>query len=138
ENNVIVENTTDRPWNERKYIRVDWSVNQIGSNFNIGWPNYPTGYFTGTAISAFYNQANEETNPDRPIFTANYFDITNSYQLEPDDYYCEMMLLYNGVPRCGAGNTKVRLSFKKIDPKDDYEALYYPDIIELKDDSGAA
>lgn len=138
ENNVIVENTTDRPWHQRRYMRVDWSVNLVGANFVIGWPNYPTGYFTGIGIAAYYNQGHEATNPDRPLFTPDYFDVTNSYHLAPDEYYCEMMLLYNGVPRCGAGNAKVRLSFKKIDPKDDYEALYYPDMLELKDDEGKA
>ena len=25
--NVIAENTTDRPWEERQYMRVDWSTN---------------------------------------------------------------------------------------------------------------
>ena len=29
QNNVIVENTTDRPWFERQYMRVDWSVNLL-------------------------------------------------------------------------------------------------------------
>src|ERR1044071_2356734 len=27
ETNVISENTTDRPWNQRQYMRVDWSLN---------------------------------------------------------------------------------------------------------------
>src|SRR5262249_32776809 len=29
ENNVIVENDTDRPWQDREYIRVDWSQNLL-------------------------------------------------------------------------------------------------------------
>ncbi|MCK6545665.1 zinc-dependent metalloprotease [Myxococcota bacterium] len=137
-NNVIVENTTDRPWFERRFMRVDWSKNHVGTNFLVGWPNYPTGQFTGLGLSAYYTQGHEDTNPDRPFFTQDYFDVTNVYQLEPDAYFCNMMLLYNGVPRCGAANVRVRLSFKKIDPKDDYESLYYPDVLELKDDAGNA
>ena len=27
--NVIVENTTDRPWYQREYFRVDWSKNLV-------------------------------------------------------------------------------------------------------------
>ncbi len=33
--NVIVENTTDRPWWEREFIRVDWSVN-LAPNYELG------------------------------------------------------------------------------------------------------
>ena len=29
ESNVVEENTTDRPWNQREYMRVDWSSNQV-------------------------------------------------------------------------------------------------------------
>lgn len=140
QNNVIVENDSDRPWFERKYVRVDWSQNVVGGDtrFPIGWQNYPTGYFSGKALASYYVQGHEETNPDRPIFTKDYFDVTNNYSVAPDAYYCEMMLLYNAVPRCGAGRVKVRLSFRKVDPSDDYESLYYPDYLELKDDQGNA
>jgi hypothetical protein len=138
ENNVIVENTTDRPWYERRFMRVNWSQQLVGSKFYFGWPNYPTGYYTADAIGGYYTEAHEETNPDRPVITKDYFDITVNYHVAPDRYYCNMMLLYNGVPRCGAGNVKVRVAFKKIDPADDYESLYYPDVVELKDDSGSA
>ena len=27
--NIIVENTTDRPWYQREYFRVDWSKNLV-------------------------------------------------------------------------------------------------------------
>lgn len=35
EMNVVEENTTDRRWYERRYMRVDWSVNRI-MGYNIG------------------------------------------------------------------------------------------------------
>jgi hypothetical protein len=140
QDNVIVENDTDRPWYERKYIRVDWTQNTVGgpTTFWIGWQNYPTGYFQGNALSSYYLQANDALQGDRPVFTNNYFDVTNVYQLAPDPAYCDLQLLYHGIPRCGAGNAKVRLSFKKIDPNDDYQQLYYPDVLELHDDAGNA
>ncbi len=138
ENNVIVENSTDRPWHERRYFRVDWTQNVVGgiTPFQIGFTNYPDAYFAGTSILAYYDQANEETNPNRPFITKNYFDVTNEYHVEPDDYYCYLMLLYNGVPRCGATRVRARLSFQKVDPANDFQSLYYPDNVELKDDSG--
>jgi hypothetical protein len=140
QNNVIVENDTDRPWYEREYIRVDWSRNSVGTptRFWTGWVQYPDAYFSGTAIVGYYVQGHEETNPHRPIFTEDYFDITNAYQVEPDEYYCYYMLLFNNTPRCGAQNVRVRVAFKKVDPQNDYQSLYYPDNVELKDDSGKA
>ncbi len=141
ESNVIVENTTDRPWHERQYIRVDWSENTVGNGaerFWIGWSNYPDAYFSRDSTTKYYVQPHEETDPDRPIFTQDYFDITNRYSVSADPYYCATMLLFNSVPRCGHGQVKVRLAFRKIDPNDDYESLYYPDVVELKDDEGNA
>jgi hypothetical protein len=138
--NVLVENTTDRPWYERQYMRVDWSTNMVGSptTFWTGFNNYPDAFFSGTSLVSYYTQAHEETDVNRPVFTADYFDVTNQYKVSPTDYYCAVMLLFNSVPRCGAANVKVRVSFRKVDPADDYESLYYPDVVELKDDEGNA
>jgi hypothetical protein len=140
QNNVIVENTTDRPWFEREYIRVDWSKNVVGTEtrFFTGWSAYPDAYFSGAAILGHYVQGHEAMNPHRPLFTQDYFDVTNAYQVEPDPYYCLYMLMFNGTPRCGAQNVKVRVAFRKVDPTADYQSLYYPDNVELKDDSGEA
>ena len=140
ENNVIVENATDRPWFEREYIRVDWSTNVVGTPtpFWTGWSNFPEGYFSAYSLGKYFHQGHEETNPNRPTFTEDYMDITNRYHVEPDLYYCYLMLLYNGVPRCGAQNVDVRLSFRKVDPTDDFQSLRYPDNVELKDDQGNA
>lgn len=140
QSNVIVENTTDRPWYQRQYIRVDWSWNTVGTptRFWTGWTAYPDAFFSATALAGYYEQGQEETNIFRPYLTQDYFDITNNYSVAPEPYFCQMMLLFNSVPRCGAGTVKVRLSFRKVDPNDDYEALYYPDELDLTDDDGNA
>ena len=140
ENNVIVENTTDRPWYQRQYIRVDWSENIVGTPtlFRTGWVAYPDAWFSATALAGYFEQDDVDTNVNRPFITQDYFDVTNIFSVAPSPYFCNMMLLFNSVPRCGAGTVKVRLAFKKIDPDDDYEALYYPDSLELQDDDGNA
>lgn len=140
DSNVLVENTTDRPWYERQYLRVDWSTNRVGSptTFWTGFTNYPDAFFSAAALAGYYTQGHEETNIYRPTFTENYFDVTNQYAVKPSEYYCAVMLLFNSVPRCGAANVKVRVSFRKVDANDDYEPLYYPDVVELKDDEGNA
>lgn len=54
EQNVIVENDEDRPWHERKYMRVDWSKNLLpgfyGQTYNLNellgfWEREPTDLF---------------------------------------------------------------------------------------------
>ncbi|MEM7675625.1 MAG: hypothetical protein AAF449_06440, partial [Myxococcota bacterium] len=95
ETNVISENTTDRPWNERQYIRVDWSQNVVRQTpFYIGFDNFPSGSLSGQAAVGYYVQDFDETSPDRPTFTEDYFDITNIYSLEPSSYFCLMMQLF--------------------------------------------
>ena len=45
--NVLVENTSDRVWYERDYIRVDWSQNLV-TNFHFwveGLEQDPVAYF---------------------------------------------------------------------------------------------
>lgn len=138
ETNVVSENTFDRPWYQREYIRVDWTQNVVGSRFVTGFVSYPDAYLSANSATRYFDQGETETTVDRPIFTEDYFDITNRLSLEPDAYYCIYMMLFNSVPRCGAANTKVRLSFRKVDENDDYETLYYPDELELTDDEGNA
>jgi hypothetical protein len=78
--NVVVENTTDRPWNEREYFRVDWSVNLVTSSRlwdplgGAGYDSEPLQYYV-----------NDPTHPDRPVFDVEdgYFDITNKMHLKP-------------------------------------------------------
>jgi len=135
QNNTIVENTTDRAWYDREYIRVDWASNTVGTNFATGWGSFD-GNLSTVSHAAYSVNDDSETETNRPFFTKDYFDVTNRYLVEPDTYYCYYTLLYTGTPRCGAQNVNVRLSFLKVDPADDYQTLYYPDNVELKDDSG--
>ncbi len=139
ETNVIVENTVDRPWYEREYIRVDWTRNMVGGLtwFRTGWQNFEGGFRT-LSVAVDWDRNFEETNPHRPTFTSSYMDVTQTYQLEPDPFYCYYTLLYNGVARCGAQNARIRLSFLKVDPTEDYQSMYYPDVVELRDDEGKA
>ncbi|MEM1024052.1 MAG: zinc-dependent metalloprotease [Myxococcota bacterium] len=133
--NVLSENTTDRPWHQRRFMRIDWSQNTVGqaTRFGFGALN---GILSGAAETSFFVQGDEAQNPDRPIITEDYFDVTNLYALEPSPSFCLFQLLFNSVPRCGIAEVKTRLSFRKVDPTDDYEALYYPDRLEYRNDDG--
>ena len=156
QSNVIVENTTDRPWYEREYIRVDWSTNLL-ANFD-----FMAGGESGlgiTAQSASYAVTNP-SDPDAPVFavktgadawtdyrdpmqwgqleSVDYFDITTKLQLTPetfpiyfdDDTYEEWPACWfyeYQVPWIARVQTiKVRASFLRVFPSD-YEPLAYPD-----------
>lgn len=137
ETNVISENTTDRPWNEREYIRVDWSNNIVGTPTLLwtGWSGMEAS-FSANAMPGYYTQSTEATDPNRPYFVDDYFDITNNFAVQPSVNYCYWLLLYNGAARCGAANVRMRLAFKKIDETDDYETMYYPDELRLTNADG--
>ena len=135
QSNVLSENTTDRPWHQRRFIRVDWSQNTIGQPTLFG-PGSLNGILSGFAETGFFVQGDDAQNPDRPVITQDYFDVTNRYALEPSPNFCLFQLLFNSVPRCGIAEVKTRLAFRKVDPTDDYEALYYPDRLEYRDDDG--
>lgn len=63
--NVKVENTTDRRWYDRQYMRVDWSRNQI-STFYVG----AEGFGTFTPASFFYQEGGGAAFPEswKPTF----------------------------------------------------------------------
>ncbi len=135
--NALVENDTDRPWHERRFMRVDWSQNLVGGPTLIGGGSLDALYSLFSQ-GEYFVQDNEPTNPDRPFITQDYIDFVNVYSMEPSPTYCFFQLLFQSTPRCGLSNTKVRLSFRKVDPSDDYESLYYPDMVEYRDDEGNA
>jgi hypothetical protein len=135
--NVLVENVTDRPWNQRKFMRVDWSQNAAGPEQLTG----QFGYVTQVIPSSYWVRSDDITNPDRPIVRRDYIDITNKFQVVPDLYTCYRV--FNAVGAfgddggwdCGASEIKVRTSILPVQPSG-YEPLEYPDRVVLKDDEG--
>lgn len=112
--NVILENAVDRPWNERAYMRVNFSKNLV-TNFDFvssRVKQQPIGY----AIPD-----NEKGNKDRAKLTEDYIDIVNKIFIEPEMHAAlskrigrpiAMCLLYTHTTRDCLGQTvKIRSSF---------------------------
>lgn len=130
--NVIVENFTDRAWYEREYIRVDWSFNFINSLYFING-------FQAIADIGYYVQENEG-GPDalyaediegnrisldvrKGDAQIGYFDFVNKMSLTPSRFSC----YYYGSD-CETGLIKVRNSFMKLpEIERDYEPVFYDD-----------
>lgn len=138
ETNEIVENTTDRPWYEREYMRVNFASNEVeGSflgSFAFGWS--PIQF---NSTGSFWT--NLETNPTDPYasrFSDDYIEITDRTFLGMDFFTC---LAFGGFSitafdSCGFGEAQLRHSFKRITEENDYEPRFYPDSYVRKDASG--
>jgi hypothetical protein len=132
--NVISENTTDRPWNERQYMRVDWSQ-------NLADPDSPDNQTTDPTAAMFQAQTIKQAfsvgegdqaivNPNQPIVTHDYVDFTTVEVRTPD--YDACMQLFdpgfddNGPIACGPAQITYRNSLLPV-PASEYEPLAYPD-----------
>jgi hypothetical protein len=139
--NVISENTTDRPWNERQFMRVDWSSNLADPkaappatdpmNPFVSTQTIDTGFAIGEGEQALVN-------PDRPIITASYIDFTTQETRTPDYAAClQMFDTYDdaGPWNCGPSQINYRNALLPAAPSN-YETLYYPDRQALLDGNG--
>ncbi len=132
--NVIEEISSDRPWNERQYFRVDWSENLVNSP---SWTTMFYGQVFGdielTPVSYFESDPNSD---DAPHFEAEegYFDITSHFLVEPASVNlgwfelptCMLMGLFTGsaIYSCDPQEAVIRSSYWRVDeadPDDDFE-----------------
>ncbi len=143
--NVIEENTTDRPWYERQYIRVDWGNNAFGG-FNFMYTEafgQPAGSIVTSPLSYYVDQS-DPTNPDHMEITPSYIGIVNkiSYTAAIDTtlsmewgttvYDCLNQAVFSlGVGDCGPGEVKIRLSFEKVPDTHDFVPRTYTQKDEL-------
>ena len=126
--NVIVENSSDKPWDERKYMRVDWSKNYINELFFMADMNSVSSvqYFVQEhegGPDAFVKERRTITRGGEKKDELAYFDFVSKLQLNPDLESC----WYYGL-NCIPGEIKVRSSFARLkDDESDYEPAFYDD-----------
>ncbi|MBN1947026.1 MAG: zinc-dependent metalloprotease [Bradymonadales bacterium] len=126
EMNVISENSSDRPWFERDYMRVDWSNNLI-TNFN-----FVADWWWWTPIELTY-QVDTEREDVRSLYFERegdqlvYFDIPRRMLVEPDLWECAYSWWGWGWGDCTAAEVEVVASFARTPEERDYESLPYDD-----------
>lgn len=125
ETNTVEENDTDRTWDKREYMRVDWGTNKISQSMFVA-PGFEAVSASTTWVQAF-------DHADHPTFDKGYVDITARYTVKPDQRTC---YYYYRDTNCGPGDISARLSFMQV-PERDYEPREYPDRIQLVDDDGS-
>jgi hypothetical protein len=81
--NVVVENTTDRPFYAREYMRVDWSSNKVASAYSFD----PIAGLRGDQgeLEPLVYRNDDPESPDALVLDAagGYLDVTNRYSVKP-------------------------------------------------------
>ena len=140
--NIVEENSTDRPWYEREYFRVDWS-----KSLNVDSYDFDTlsllGIYGSISYEALSYYVDDPADKDAPHFDleAGYFDITNKAFAKPgtidlrhlgwgiDSFpscFLENDFLGGSAPAgsCSPVELTVRHSFRKIEDSD-YEPVHW-------------
>jgi len=129
--NVVVENTSDRPWNERKYFRVDWSRNLVTDAYDLDTLSQ-LGIYYGVEWAPVAYYVNDPESADRPVFDheRGYFDVTHKALASPlvieDEYWGNFPAcwLIGDFPttNCNPSEITLRQSFLRV-ADSDYEPL---------------
>jgi len=118
QSNEVVENTVDRPWYQRDYMRVAWERQEIGSFFfGVGQSNAFTSYLVGDQHAL---------EPDAMVIDpdSGYMDHVIRVMVDSlGGWACNVWDL--SQYDCTAAEVKVRHSFKRLDPKRDYQPIRY-------------
>jgi len=132
--NVIVENTTDRPWYEREYFRVDWSQNLVTDAYDFDVLAEGAA-LDGIKYDPLSYYIEDPSDPNAPVYSEadGYLDVTTKMFATPQTIDTP----YGSLPAClvfpsdFAGGTApavtcnpaevtLRLSFKQV-VDDDFE-----------------
>ncbi len=83
--NIIEENTTDRPWLEREYMRVDWSKNLNTDAYDLDTLSL-LGVYGGITYEPLAYDVTDPADPHAPVFDLEngYFDVTNKAFAQPE------------------------------------------------------
>jgi hypothetical protein len=137
ESNTIVENSTDRTWDQREYMRVDWSRNMATDAYDFD--TLSAMGLGGVKYEAMAYYVNNPEDPDAPHFdaTTGYFDVTNKAFAKPElidlpeewgggqypSCYLDNDVFHGSGPSgsCDPVELTLRQSFRRVE-NTDYEA----------------
>ncbi len=144
--NVMVENSIDRPWYQRQYMRVDWSTNLIDAYAGVLQYDEWTGQVESEPVPVYINTPND---PNAPVFDyepvngqqqLQYFDFVNRAILHPERVSfgpdlpnIPVCILGEGETDCQPAQVDFRMAFRRVDPTRDYEpaSLTVPPVSQM-------
>lgn len=140
EQNVISENTSDRTWDQREYMRIDWKQNLAPDvQFSV------TGGMGGIKLlpAQYWSQSEEADSSLKARFEKDesgelyYFDVINKYFSEPAKAQIPgaegidaCLLVLTSHKDCAPGHILTRRGFLRVVDKDYEPATYTPDRME--------
>jgi hypothetical protein len=158
--NVLVEDTVDRPWYQREYIRVNWSANRIANFQQIFRASIPTpwGEINGGSDFKVVTDQDQDQRSNSMVYSCDngfegkdsslkcptgsklkYFDFTVQAIYAPPSIYYEgygnlPFCYFNPTVDCESSSVMYRTSVLKVDEArvDDYEPLTYTDKMMVK------
>ncbi len=140
--NVVGENTSDRPWNQRDYVRVDFSKNLVTSAYDFDTLSM-LGLYNAITYEPIALDVRDPNDKNAPVLDVEngYFDVTNKVFATPKriDFGgwsfpgCLLPNLIRGgtepVGNCNPNEITVRHSFKRVNNTDyepvDWDGLKY-------------
>ena len=120
--NIVEENTSDRPWYDRQYIRVDWSQNLVTDAYALDTLSQLGA--SGAKYSPIAYRIEDPNDPNRPLFepSEGYLDVTQKAFASPEIWHTQWgdypACFFSGqgpVTNCNPTELTLRLSFKKVD-----------------------
>jgi hypothetical protein len=134
ETNIITENTTDRPWYQREYFRVDWSQNLVTDGYAVDTLSM-LGIIGGVTWEPESYFIDDPSSPDAPVFDqdSGYFDVTTKAYATPQTVAtpfgtfpaCDLPQAWGGSgvgTNCNPTEVTLRLSFRQV-KSTDYEPV---------------
>jgi hypothetical protein len=135
ESNVIEENTADRRWQDREWIRVDFSQNLVTTAYDFDTLSL-LGVFNGIKYSPMQFDVRNPNDENAPVYdiTHGYLDVTNKVFAEPQTINiggmqlpgCLLPNIVRGgsepVGNCNPNEITLRHAFKRVVPTD-YEPM---------------
>lgn len=117
QSNLLVENYSDRPWFERDYMRVNWSVNMVDG---AGMFHGVYGRFAN--VNFDIPQEADYVDPDRARIQPQdgYIESTSGYTFEPDIYAC-FDTFGDGYFNCDGGQIRIKNSFARVPEEKTFE-----------------
>ncbi|MFZ5441493.1 MAG: zinc-dependent metalloprotease [Myxococcota bacterium] len=150
QSNVLVEDTQDRPWYEREFMRVNWQRNEVlnwRSTCTTGGgagPLHCTGENGGLYVRYLTDQ-DQNQQDQAMVFERDasgkltYFDWTTQAIIDPPSVYYEgygnlPYCMFNPTVDCESVDVRVRTSVLRVDESvaNDYEPLVYNDRLMKK------
>ena len=126
ESNKVGENTSDRPWYEREYFRVNWAGLSLDGPQDVDW--WGIRFF---ASDSDYIREYEVYDPDAFLADEDYIQVTKRMTVETS-FWC--YLVYNDWQGCSSADVRLRHAFFLVPEmeRQQHDARVYEDVQNLR------